>query len=159
MLCAIAKKPFYKLKMTEIDKINEELRNYKLFKIQRINTREQQFSELRKELISIKKNEIVSYILATINIFGIIFLIYNIIKVMNDKIFLEVNFEMITANFTVVLILSTYFTISYIITLNNLKKHIKSSEYAVNYFANESEKLKSVYENYVDNYLNQIKKK
>jgi len=42
--------------MTEIEKINEELRNYKLFKIQRINTREQEFTELRDDLTRIKKN-------------------------------------------------------------------------------------------------------
>lgn len=41
--------------MTEIEKINEELRNYKLFKIQRINTREQEFIQLKKDLLLIKK--------------------------------------------------------------------------------------------------------
>ncbi len=40
-----------------------------------------------------------------------------------------------------------------------LKKHIKTSENAVIYFSNEIDKLKSIYENYVDNYLEDLKRK
>jgi hypothetical protein len=59
--------------MTETEKINEELRNYKLFKIQRINTREQEFSEFRKDLLAIRKNEVLNYIIASINVLSILF--------------------------------------------------------------------------------------
>lgn len=66
--------------MTETEKINEELRNYKLFKIQRINTREQEFSEFRKDLLAIRKNEVLNYIIASINVLSILFLIYNAVE-------------------------------------------------------------------------------
>ena len=81
--------------MTEIDKINEDLRNYKLFKIQRINAREQQFSALKKELTTIKKNEVISYLLAAGNILCIIVLIYSIIKSLLNKLYFDVNYQLI----------------------------------------------------------------
>lgn len=40
-----------------------------------------------------------------------------------------------------------------------LKKHIRITENAVKYFAGESENLKSIYENYVENYLESQKRK
>lgn len=144
--------------MTEIEKINEELRNYKLFKIQRINTREQEFIQLKKDLLLIKKNEIFTYIIGTLNFIMILFFIYNLVKSIEDKSFYEMNKELIIINLLVVLILSIFFTVKYIWVTHALRKHIKSSENAINYFSNESEKLKNIYENYVDNYLEQIKK-
>ena len=58
------------------------------------------------------------------------------------------------------LILSVYLTIKFIDYNIKLKNHIKTSENAVQYFSNESEKLKSIYESYVDEYLEkQINKK
>lgn len=78
--------------MTEIEKINEELRNYKLFKIQRINTKQQQFNELKNDLFSIQKNEIATYMLSALNIIAIISLVYYLIKSINDELFFEVNY-------------------------------------------------------------------
>ena len=144
--------------MTEIEKINEELRNYKLFKIQRINTKQQQFNELKNDLFSIQKNEIITYMLSALNIIAIISLVYYLIKSINDELFFEVNKEIILLNFVIILVLSIYFTTKLILNNIALKKHIKSCEEAVNYFSNESEKLKSIYENYVDNYLELNKK-
>ncbi|WP_312345565.1 hypothetical protein [Chryseobacterium binzhouense] len=40
-----------------------------------------------------------------------------------------------------------------------MKKHIKTVDGAVSYFAGESNILKSIYENYVENYLEESKKK
>ncbi|MDO5606907.1 MAG: hypothetical protein Q4G08_00475 [Capnocytophaga sp.] len=144
--------------MTEIDKINEELRNYKLFKIQRINVKEKEFSELKKDLLKIQRNEILSYVIATLNLLAVIFLIYNIVKSISNPDFYQLNKELIIINFFIITVLSVYFTIAYLLTTKALKKHIKSSENAVAYFASESEKLKAIYENYIENYLDEVKK-
>lgn len=145
--------------MTEIDKINEELRNYKLFKIQRINTKEQEFNELKNDLLKIQKNEILSFVIAVLNFLSIIFLIYNIIESISNPYFYQINKNLIIINFLSILVLSIYFTINYLILTKALKKHIKSSENAVNYFSNESERLKINYENYINTYLEDLKKK
>lgn len=44
--------------MNEIEKINDELRNYKLFKIQRANTRKQEFEEVKYQILKTKKGEL-----------------------------------------------------------------------------------------------------
>ena len=137
--------------MTETEKINEELRNYKLFKIQRINTREQEFSEFKKDLLNILKNEIFNYILASMNFLLILFLIYNAVRSYINPDFYVMNFEIIVLNFILTLCLSLYLTYKFIIYNVQLKKHIRTTENAVKYFAGESENLKSIYENYVEN--------
>jgi len=48
--------------MKEIEKINEELRNYKLFKIQRAKKREQEFNILKNDIIKIQKKELFFYL-------------------------------------------------------------------------------------------------
>ena len=144
--------------MTDIDKINEELRNYKLFKIQRINTREQEFKELKNDLSRIQKNEVINYIVCTVNIISILLLIYYIIKSALDFNFLELNKDIIVVNFIVCICLSLFLTYKFIINSTKLKRHIKATESAVQYFANESEKLKSIYENYVDTNLENQKR-
>ena len=144
--------------MTDIDKINEELRNYKLFKIQRINTREQEFKELKNDLSRIQKNEVINYIVCTVNIISILLLIYYIIKSALDFNFLELNKDIIIVNFIVCICLSLFLTYKFIINSTKLKRHIKATESAVQYFANESEKLKSIYENYVDTNLENQKR-
>ncbi|MBN9336304.1 MAG: hypothetical protein J0I88_00405 [Chryseobacterium sp.] len=145
--------------MTETEKINEELRNYKLFKIQRINTREQEFSEFRKDLLAIRKNEVLNYIIASINVLSILFLIYNAVRSYLSSYFYEINWEIIVSNFILTLCLSAYLTYKFIIYNVMLKKHIRITENAVKYFAGESENLKSIYENYVENYLESQKRK
>ena len=145
--------------MTETEKINEELRNYKLFKIQRINTREQEFSEFKKDLLNILKNEIFNYILASMNFLLILFLIYNAVRSYINPDFYVMNFEIIVLNFILTLCLSLYLTYKFIIYNVQLKKHIRTTENAVKYFAGESENLKSMYENYVENYLESQKRK
>jgi hypothetical protein len=145
--------------MTETEKINEELRNYKLFKIQRINTREQEFSEFKKDLLNILKNEIFNYILASMNFLLILFLIYNAVRSYINPDFYVMNFEIIVLNFILTLCLSLYLTYKFIIYNVQLKKHIRTTENAVKYFAGESENLKSIYENYVENYLESQKRK
>ena len=145
--------------MTETEKINEELRDYKLFKIQRINTREQEFSEFKKDLLNILKNEIFNYILASMNFLLILFLIYNAVRSYINPDFYVMNFEIIVLNFILTLCLSLYLTYKFIIYNVQLKKHIRTTENAVKYFAGESENLKSIYENYVENYLESQKRK
>lgn len=141
------------MKMTDIDKINEELRNYKLFKIQRINTREQEFRELKNDLDKNRRDELLIYILSTINVISIVFLLYSILKICENKAYFNQNKELIIVNFALIITLSIYFTLRSIKFSNSLKKHTKTTENAIQYFSNESEKLKVVYENYVDNYL------
>lgn len=139
--------------MTDIERINEELRNYKLFKIQRINTREQEFRELKNDLDKNRRDELLIYILSTINVISIVFLLYSILKICENKAYFNQNKELIIVNFALIITLSIYFTLRSIKFSNSLKKHTKTTENAIQYFSNESEKLKVVYENYVDNYL------
>lgn len=141
------------MKMTDIERINEELRNYKLFKIQRINTREQEFRELKNDLDKNRRDELLIYILSTINVISIVFLLYSILKICQNKAYFNQNKELIIVNFALIITLSIYFTLRSIKFSNSLKKHTKTTENAIQYFSNESEKLKVVYENYVDNYL------
>lgn len=141
------------MKMTDIDKINEELRNYKLFKIQRINTREQEFRELKNDLDKNRRDELLIYVLSTINVISIVFFLYSIFKICENKAYFNQNKELIIINFVLIITLSIYFTLRSIKLSNSLKKHTKTAENAIQYFSNESEKLKVVYENYVDNYL------
>ncbi len=145
--------------MTEIEKINEEIRNYKLFKIQRMDAREQQFSELRNDLIKIRKNEIINYLVAFLNILAVLFLIYNAIRSLVDKAYFQNSYELIYGNFITVIVLSLFLTYKFVSYNLKLKKHIKSVDGAVSYFAGESNILKSVYENYVENYLEASKRK
>lgn len=145
--------------MSETDKINEELRNYKLFKIQRINTKIQEFSELKQDLKTIRKREILNYLVAFLNVLAIGFFTYNCFKSYLDSYYLEINKSLIISNLILVLLLSLFLTYQFVMYNVKLKKHIRSSENAVRYFENESEKLKSIYENYVENYLENSKVK
>lgn len=56
--------------MNETERINEDLRQYKLFKIQRVNTHEQKFKELKNDFVKIQKNEILNYLIAFLNRFS-----------------------------------------------------------------------------------------
>lgn len=71
--------------MNEIERINEDLRQYKLFKIQRANTHSQKFKELKKDFTKIQKNEILNYLIAFSNIIIFLFSIYNIFKINNRR--------------------------------------------------------------------------
>ncbi|WP_185147261.1 hypothetical protein [Chryseobacterium binzhouense] len=145
--------------MTETDNINEEIRNYKLFKIQRMNAKEQQFSEFQKDLIHIRQNEIFNYLIASLNVIAVLFLVYNSIKSYSDHGYYEKTIELIWGNFITVILLSIFLTYKFILYNLKLKKHIKTVDGAVSYFAGESNILKSIYENYVENYLEESKKK
>ena len=145
--------------MTETDNINEEIRNYKLFKIQRMNAKEQQFSEFQKDLIYIRQNEIFNYLIASLNVIAVLFLVYNSIKSFSDHGYYEKTIELIWGNFITVILLSIFLTYKFILYNLKLKKHIKTVDGAVSYFAGESNILKSIYENYVENYLEESKKK
>ncbi|MBS1548522.1 MAG: hypothetical protein JSS94_01470 [Bacteroidetes bacterium] len=124
-----------------------------MFKIQRIKLREQEFDELKKDLLEIRKNEIVNYVICTINIISIFLLVYFCIKGFFNKEFYQLNKEFIIGNLIFSLSFSIYLTYQFIKYNIKLKKHIKTSEKAVQYFVDESEKHKNIYENYVDNYL------
>ncbi len=140
--------------MKEIEKINEELRNYKLFKIQRAKKREQEFNILKNDIIKIQKKEFLNYFFICFNTIMIITFIYNCFKmIINPNIYYQNNKEFIIFNFILVIVGSFYFTYHFLRVNFQLKKHLKTAENAELYFINESENLKSVYEDYVNNYL------
>lgn len=93
------------------------------------------------------------------NFLLILFLIYNAVRSYINPDFYVMNFEIIVLNFILTLCLSLYLTYKFIIYNVQLKKHIRTTENAVKYFAGESENLKSIYENYVENYLESQKRK
>ncbi|PTT75724.1 hypothetical protein, partial [Chryseobacterium sp. HMWF001] len=66
--------------MNETERINEDLRQYKLFKIQRVNTHEQKFKELKNDFVIIQKNEILNYLIAFLNMAVIVLSLYNLFK-------------------------------------------------------------------------------
>lgn len=140
--------------MTDIDKINEELRNYKLYQIQRLNTREAEFSELKSDLTTIKKNEIFNLIVVFINAASISFLFYSIFKANLNFGKIEVTAELVIS-FSITILLSIYLSYKFVVYNRKLKTHIESAENAVEYFSGESDKLKAIYENYVDTYLSE----
>lgn len=144
--------------MTDIEKINEELRNYKLFKIQRLNTRETEFNELKNDLVKIKKNEILNLLIGFLNIISIIFFIYTFYNSYTNQVVFKIT-DILIINFIIIIVLSLYLTYKFFNYTYKLKKYIKTSENATNYFSNESDKLKGIYENYVDNYLERLKRK
>lgn len=144
--------------MNDIEKINEELRNYKLFKIQRLNTKESEFTILKNDLVKIKKYEFLNLLIGFLNIISILYLFYNIYDSNINQIDIMITNELIIS-FSLIIILSIYLTYRFLNYNFKLKKYIKTSENAISYFSNESDKLKGIYENYVDNYLEDLKRK
>jgi len=144
--------------MNDIEKINEELRNYKLYKIQRALTREQEFTTLKNDLTKIRKNEIINYFIVVINVFSIVFFIYQVCTAGNSYTSIGDHKNLMIANFILVVLLSLYLTIIFFQYNRKLKLHIKTAEDTVEYFRIEGENLKSIYESYVDNYLERNKK-
>ncbi|MCG9793324.1 hypothetical protein [Flavobacterium algicola] len=61
--------------MTDTEKINEEIRNYKLFKIQRLNTKVQKYSELLTDIGQFKKSDR-SHKIGTYICFAVPFLLF-----------------------------------------------------------------------------------
>ena len=144
--------------MNDVDKINEELRNYKLYKIQRLNIKESEFNELKKDLLKINKNDVTNLLIGFLNVLSIILFLY-ILYISNiDQISFKISNELIII-FVIIIILSLYLTYRFINFNFKLKKYIKTCEKAVIYFSNESDNLKSIYENYVDIYLEGLKRK
>lgn len=47
--------------MNEIEKIDNELRNLKWYKIQRANTRKQEFDEVKTQILKTKKDQLLNY--------------------------------------------------------------------------------------------------
>ena len=140
--------------MNDIDKINEELRNYKLYKIQRALTREQEFTLLNKDLNKIRNNEVANYIVIVINIASVFLFVYNVYTSWTDYTYIMENTILMVVNFILVILLSLYLSYVFFNYNRKLKLHIKTSENAIAYFKTEGENLKSTYESYVDNYLN-----
>ena len=97
--------------MNEIDRINDELRNYKLFKIQRVNTRKQEFDEIKSQILKTTKNELIDYFIIFINFIAVPYLLYNVIKSFDDRNFFSTNRTIILINFTIVIAVSIYTSI------------------------------------------------
>ncbi|PVV55738.1 MULTISPECIES: hypothetical protein [Chryseobacterium] len=145
--------------MNETERINEDLRQYKLFKIQRVNTHEQKFKELKNDFVIIQKNEILNYLIAFLNMAVIVLSLYNLFKLFTVSNYFDSNSELVIFNIFSILIFSLFLTYKFWNFNLKLKKYIKTAENAQSYFQNESENLRSNYENYVDHYLNDIKRK
>ncbi|WP_394665067.1 hypothetical protein [uncultured Chryseobacterium sp.] len=140
--------------MNETERINEDLRQYKLFKIQRVNTHEQKFKELKNDFVKIQKNEILNYLIAFLNMAVIVLSLYNLFKLFTVSNYFDSNSELVIFNIFSILIFSLFLTYKFWNFNLKLKKYIKTAENAQSYFQNESENLRSNYENYVDHYLN-----
>lgn len=145
--------------MNETERINEDLRQYKLFKIQRVNTHEQKFKELKNDFVKIQKNEILNYLIAFLNMAVIVLSLYNLFKLFTVSNYFDSNSELVIFNIFSILVFSLFLTYKFWNFNLKLKKYIKTAENAQSYFQNESENLRSNYENYVDHYLNDIKRK
>jgi hypothetical protein len=139
--------------MNEIEKINDELRNYKLFKIQRANTRKQEFEEVKYQILKTKKGELFDYFTVFINLIFTSHLFYNLFKSYQDKNFYEVNKLIIFIDLIVVIIASLITSYKLIIYIIRFKAQLISVEKAIQHFSNESEVLKGEYEIFVNNYL------
>lgn len=139
--------------MNEIEKINDELRNYKLFKIQRANTRKQEFEEVKYQILKTKKGELFHYFIVFINLIFTSHLLYNLFKSYQDKNFYELNKLIIFIDLIVVIVASLITSYKLIIYSINFKAQLISVEKAIQHFSNESEVLKGEYETFVNNYL------
>lgn len=139
--------------MNEIEKINDELRNYKLFKIQRANTRKQEFDEVKSQIFKTKKHELLNYFFVLINLLSIPFLIYNLLKSLYEINFYDTNKTIIILNFFLVVLTSLFISYKLVVYIKTLKQQLSIVENAIHHFSNESEVLKAEYETYVNNYL------
>ena len=140
--------------MNDIEKINEELRNFKLYKIQRANTRRQEFEEVKVEIQQTNKDQLFNYFMVLVHFTSILYLVksflYDDYKDTNSVI-LGVNILIVFASFLYVL----YQLVRYI---KNIKKQLKTVENGIQYFSTEIEVLKSDYEIYVGDYLQRKQK-
>ena len=139
--------------MTDTEKINEELRNFKLFKIQRTNVKKQEFDEVKEQIITANKNELIDYFIVLLSSLSIPYLIYNLIKSSLNSNFYTINKSVIIINFLIVIIAYCYTSYKLVIYIKILKKQYAAVENAIQHFSNESEVLKAEYESYVNNYL------
>jgi hypothetical protein len=139
--------------MNDIEKINDELRNFKLFKIQRANTRKQEFDEVKDQILKTQKRVLLNYFMVLINVLSISYLVYNLTKSLQDVNFYDINKSIIVLNFIVVVAGSLFTSYQLIIYIKRFKKQLSSVENAIQHFSNESEVLKGEYETYVNNYL------
>ena len=139
--------------MNEIDKINEELRNYKLFKIQRVTTRKQEFDEVKSQILKTIGNEILNYFILFINFIAIAFLIYNIVKSFQQTDYFSTNTTIIVLNFILVLGLSIYTSIKLFVYSKRIKMQLTATENAIQHLSTDIEVLKAEYETYVNEYL------
>ena len=145
--------------MTENDRINEELRNYKLFKIQRMNVKEQQFKTFTAELQHIRKFEILNYILCTLHAVIIGLLVYQTISALWNVNYLRNHLLEILLTLLGIVVFGIFHLIVIVRYNLKLKKYITETDNAARYFAQESEILKSNYEQYVDLYLQNNRRK
>ncbi|WP_378104982.1 hypothetical protein [Chryseobacterium sp. sg2396] len=145
--------------MNETERIDEDLRQYKLFKIQRANTHSQKFRELKKDFAAIQKNEILNYMIAFSNIIIAVFSTVTIFRLITVKNYFNENKELIFANVILVFLFSLFLTYKFWDFNTKLKKYKKIAGDAENHFEKESEILRSVYEGYVNNYLDSRKRR
>ena len=139
--------------MNEIEKINDELRNNKLFKIQLANTRKQEFDEVKDQILQTNKDQLLNYLIVLINFISIPYLIYNVAKSFQDINFYDTNKAIIFINFFIVIAASLFTSYKLVSYSKSLKKQLSTVENAIQHFSSEIEVLKAEYEVYVNLYL------
>ncbi|GEM_PF-1614422 len=143
--------------MIDNEKTHDEIRNYKLFKIQQLRTREHEFSILTKDLEALNKKQYIHLAVCAIGIFTVIYLIYATVKSMLDSAYFDISKKYIIIAFILCVIISCFLGFQLIRLVIALQKHLKTASAAVQYFTNETDKARLDYENYVENYLQKHK--
>ena len=140
--------------MNDIEKINEELRNFKLYKIQRANTRRQEFEEVKVEIQKTNKDQLFNYFMVLVHFTSILYLVKSFLY--DDS--KDTNSVILGVNILIVFASSLYVLYQLVRYIKNLKKQLKTVENGIQYFSTEIEVLKSDYEIYVGDYLQRKQK-
>jgi len=134
--------------MTDIEQIDDELRNYKLFKIQKSNTKIQKYSEIHDDLKKSKKFNSFYNMLSYINYVIIIFFIFLLLGHLMD---LNTNNEKyLYLLLLVILSISAFQSFQNIILRKKFSSFEKSIIETIDHFKDESEKQKSNYEFFIE---------
>lgn len=140
--------------MNDIEKINEELRNFKLYKIQRANTRRQEFEEVKVEIQQTNKDQLFNYFMVLVHFTSILYLVKSFLY--DD--YKDTNSVILGVNILIVFASSLYVLYQLVRYIKNIKKQLKTVENGIQYFSTEIEVLKSDYEIYVGDYLQRKQK-
>lgn len=134
--------------MTDHQKINEEIRNYKLYKIQRINTKIQNYTEVLNDIKQSQKSHLAAKLLSYFNYFAPIIMLVLIIKNNNEP---DGNYEIYLYLILFVFIAnSLYLSYHNILLRNKFKSFETKVQETIDHFQSESEKHKTNYEFFIE---------